>query len=221
MNKKIVFRILIILIFSIQIKLYSQNSTGEDYYEFSAAASYNIPIAKLSNVYSPALGFHFGYNWVHDDYVDKNILKKGLTLGIMQFKPKSDTLFYSVAPNSTGTSIYTNYMLINATFHIEHIKTVNKFGLLAGGDVGLAITNYSFLRYDINTSLGEDYTSGKLIVSPLVGLNYEFNENFSGALIAQYNSLISISEVGYDEYNPILGFYKQYGSLCLRVGYSF
>ncbi len=221
MGKKVVFSILIILIFNSQIKLFSQNSSGEDYYELSGSISYNFPISKLNKVYKPALGLHCGFNWVRDDYSSKNILKKGLLLGVMQFKPKSDTLYYSVLPDSYGTAVYSNYMLISATFHIENIKCFNQFGFIAGGDVGLAITNYSYQRDDIHIHIGEDSTNGKLIVSPLIGLNYEFDENFSAAVIAQYNSLISISEAEYDEYNPVQGIYKQYGYFSLRVGYSF
>ncbi|MGZ4036064.1 MAG: hypothetical protein ACXVPU_13180 [Bacteroidia bacterium] len=223
MDKKVVFGTFIIMFFFFENKIFSQNSTEEDYRELTAVINYNKPLGKLNFVYKPALGLQLGYNWVHDDYSENTIFKKGINFGITQFKPKADTMYYLVSPDSYGTAVYSKYLIVTATFHIEYIKTFNKLGLMAGADAGFSMTNYSCQNNDKNINLNEEFTQGKLVLSPQLGLNYEFSENISASFGFQYTGLISFggNDIGHYDYNPVIGIYKQYGSIYLKAGYSF
>lgn len=219
---KTIFRLIIIFLTLIQFELFSQNSSEDSFHEFVVSASYNKPLGKLSWVYKPEPGIQLGFNWVNT-YADNTSNKKGLSLGFFQFKQKEDTLFYLVPPNSSGTAVFSNYLVLSAAFHIENIKTFNKLGMVFGGDAGLAFVQYSCVTKDKNFDSGEESVEGKLQLSPQIGLNYAINQNIGVSLIGQYNALISLgsTDPNSTDYNSNAGTYRQYVSIALRVGYSF
>jgi hypothetical protein len=224
MKKNNTYTFLFLCLLCIPFKLFSQNfSSEEDYREVSATVSYNKPIGKLSFVYKPAVGFQVGYNWVHNDYSDNMMTKKGLNVGFLQYTPKADTLYYLISPSSYGTAVYTKYSIYSVSAHLEHIKTMDKVGFIAGFDSGLGFTTYTAATKDANIDIEETFSQGKFIFSPLLGLNYEFNENISASFITQYTALISFggADIGRYDYNPIIGIYKSYASLALKVAYQF
>src|SRR5438045_1698089 len=114
-------KLLFLLTFFFHNHLISQNE--EDYREFVVEANYNKPLGKLNWIYKPSPGIQFGFNWVKENYEEQKINKKGISVGVIQFQPKADTLFYLVPPNSYGSAVYSKYIVINGTYHIENIKT--------------------------------------------------------------------------------------------------
>ena len=222
MNKKTIFYVLIVLSSCFSNTAFSQ-IIEEDYNEFSAAVNYNAPIGRFSFAYKPAIGLQLVYTWVHSDLSENTLVKKGLTFGASVFTPHADTLYYLVDEVSYGTAVYGKYSFVSATYHLEHVKTFNKFGLLAAIDVGLGFTNYTCKNNDINISLESESSQGKLIIMPEIGVNYMFNENISTTLGFQYTAFISFGgdDIGYYEYNPVVGMYKQFGSVGLKAIYSF
>ncbi|MCX6295923.1 MAG: hypothetical protein NTX97_07630 [Bacteroidetes bacterium] len=222
MNKNIVITaVLFLFSFSIN-KAFSQISE-EEYHEFTVAVNYNIPIGRLGFAYKPAIGGQLVYSWVHSDLSENVIVKKGLTFGVVQFMPHADTLYYLVDENSYGTAVYSKYSFCSATFHLEHVKTYDKTGLLAAIDAGFGFTNFSCKNNDKNLNVEEEYSQGKLVLIPEIGINYTFNENISTSFGFQYTALISFGgdDIGYYEYNPVIGIYKQYGSITFKAIYSF
>ena len=222
MNNKIIIGAFLVLFSLFTNKAFSQRY--EDYYnEFSLAANYDAPIGRLGFAYKPAVGGQFVFTWVYSNLEDNIIEKKGLTFGVVQFNPHADTLYYLVDGNSYGTAVYSKYSFVSATFHLEHVKTFNKIGLLAALDAGFGFSNFSCQSNDKNINLGEDSSQGKLVLMPEIGANYTFNENISTSLGFQYTALISFGgdDIGYYEYNPVIGMYKQYGSISLKAIYSF
>lgn len=195
----------------------------EDYNEFTVAPNYNFPIGRFSFAYKPSIGGQLVYSWVHSDLSENTIVKKGLTFGVAQFAPHADTLYYLVGAASYGTAVYSKYTFVSATYHLEHVKTFNKLGLFAAIDAGFGFTNYTCKNNDINLSLESESSQGKLIIMPEVGVNYMFNENISTSLGFLYTAFISFGgdDIGYYEYNPVVGMYKQFGSISIKGIYSF
>lgn len=222
MKKKIFIGALLFLFSFISTKTFSQ-IYEEDYNEFTAAINYNAPIGRLSFAYKPSFGAQIAYNWVHSDLSENVIVKKGLTFGVGQFKPIADTMYFLVDDVSYGTSVYSKYSYCTATFHLEHLKIVKKIGLLAAIDAGFGFSNFSCQSNSSKINIGEEYSQGKLVLMPELGMNYIFNENISTTLGFQYTALISFGgdDIGYYEYNPVIGMYKQYGSISLKAIYSF
>lgn len=219
---KIVIGAFLVLFSLFSNKTFSQIDE-EDYNEFTAAINYNIPIGRLSFAYKPSFGGQIIYTWVHSDLSENVIVKKGLTFGVGQFKPIADTMYFLVDEVSYGTSVYSKYSYCTATFHLEHLKTFKKIGLLASIDAGFGFSNFSCQSNSSKINLGEEYSQGKMVFIPELGANYVFNENISTTLGFQYAALISFGgdDIGYYEYNPVIGMYKQYGSISLKAIYSF
>ena len=203
-------------------KIFSQ-IIEEDYNEFTIAPNYNFPIGRFSFAYKPAIGGQLAYSWVHSDLSENTIVKKGLTFGVAQFAPHADTLYYLVEDGSYGTAVYSKYTFVSATYHLEHVKTFNKIALFAAVDAGLGFTNYNCKNKDKNINLETEWRQGKLVLMPEVGMNYMLNENISTALGFQYTAFISFGgdDIGYYKYNPVVGMYKQFGSISIKGIYSF